>query len=211
MNYTPVNIVAVMAKHPELTKVKTRLAKSIGNEKALEVYKLLLDNLCDNCIPSKKNSFSLGCFLTPPKLIPEFQTLYDSFAFYNRQDGTDLGERMMNAFQNIFSTQNAEKAILIGADIPHLNRDIIEDAFKNLTTHDIVLGPTDDGGYFLIGMKKMYTELFKKITWGTDKVLDETLQVCKRFSLQVKLLETLSDLDNAEDLESYPEIVKKMQ
>ncbi len=205
------NIVAVMAKHPELSQVKTRLAKTLGDLKALEVYKILLDNLCENCLPKQNNQYTLGAFITPTGSINDFQLLYNNFAFYNPQNGDNLGERMQNALQFIFSDLHADKAILIGADIPDLDRNIIDCAFDILSTNDVVIGPTDDGGYYLLGIHKVYSEMFQNIRWGTSTVLDQTLKNCKSLSLKTKQLQVLSDLDIQEDLKSFPQILSKMQ
>ncbi len=207
----PVNIAAVMAKLPVLSKVKTRLAKTIGKPKALKVYEILLDNLCEKCLPSDNNSFKLGCFITPSNKTKDFYKLYSSFAFYRPQKGNDLGERMNSAFQNIFSEFHAAKAILIGADIPDLHRDIIENAFRKLMTNDVVIGPTDDGGYYLIGMRQTESTLFENIPWGTSHVLEQTFEVCQKNILSVGILELLSDLDTEEDLKKYPIILSKLQ
>ncbi len=205
------NIVAVMAKHPQLSKVKTRLAETIGDKKALQVYKLLLESITENCIPTNNMSYQLGCFITPTEKMAEFKKLYNSFAFYSTQADGDLGVKMFHAFKTILENRKAEKALLIGADIPDLNSKIIENAFIQLSSNDIVLGPTDDGGYYLIGMKKSNKCLFENISWGSSLVLESTIQICQYNSLSVGQLETLSDLDREDDLELFPELVKKMQ
>lgn len=200
-----------MAKFPELSKVKTRLGKTIGNTKALEVYEILLGILCENCLPALNNSFQLGSFITPSHKTQDFEVLYNSFAFYTSQKGNNLGERMKHAFQYIFSELHAHNAILIGADIPNLHRNIIENAFKKLITHDIVIGPTDDGGYYLIGMRQTEDVLFENISWGTSHVLKQTFEVCNKNMLSVGILGLLSDLDTEEDLKKHPNILLKIQ
>ena len=205
------NIVAVMAKHPELSKVKTRLAATVGDEKALEVYELLLENLCTQCQPRIDDTYKLGSFITPPTQIESFKEKYNNFEFYYPQIGNTLGEKMYNAFIYLVTDLQANKAMLIGADIPNLNANIIQIGCSKLYTHDIVLGPTDDGGYYLIGMKKVYSEIFENIRWGTSEVLSKTLKRCAKLSLSVYQLETLSDLDREEDLQKFPQIQNKMQ
>ena len=206
-----INIAAVMVKHPQLGKVKTRLSEITGAEKALQVYTHLLENLEQNCLPKAVNSYLLGSFVTPENKVLEFQKMYETYNFYISQHGDNLGERMKHAFEHLFRKMHAEKGLLIGADIPHLNSSIIETAFSLLDSSDIVLGPTQDGGYYLIGMKSIHKELFKNISWGTKNVFETTIKICQKASLKYSLLDTLSDLDNAEDLELFPEIVKKMQ
>ena len=206
-----VNIASVMVKYPELNKVKTRLAESIGSDKALQVYQLLIENLSEKSLPTEENNYTFGSFVTPADKIVDFQFLYSNYAFYHKQDGNNLGERMFNAFLQMFTTQKADKAILIGADIPDLTNTIIEDAFMQLDYADIVLGPTTDGGYYLIGMKSVHKEIFENIDWGTSDVLNSTLNICRAISLEFKLLEILSDVDTYEDLQKFPEFINKMQ
>jgi rSAM/selenodomain-associated transferase 1 len=109
---------------------------------------------------------------------------------------------MKNAFEKIFST-GAQKVIIIGTDIPDLSKEIIIDAFVKLNSYDIVIGPSKDGGYYLLGMKKMNSQLFEGIQFSTASVLKETMIKVKELKLTYHLLPELMDIDTEEDLVSW--------
>jgi len=115
---------------------------------------------------------------------------------------------MQNAFETAF--KNAyEKVVIVGSDLFDLKPTHIEDAFTALEKNEVVLGPSLDGGYYLLGMKKMHPNIFKNKEWGTDMVLETTL---KDLELQnVKLLEALNDIDTFEDLKTQPELIKTLK
>ena len=117
------------------------------------------------------------------------------------QKGEDLGQRMSNAFDDVLSRH--EKVIIVGSDCPQLSPKIINDAFGFLDKSDLVLGPTYDGGYYLLGIKKMYPFLFSGIKWSTETVLSQTLQKAETHQLHHKLLVKLSDVDYAVDWEDH--------
>jgi len=116
----------------------------------------------------------------------------------------DLGERMSNAFKLALETN--KKAIIIGSDCPKINPTIINQAAQLLDHKDIVIGPTYDGGYYLLGMKKAHINLFKNMTWSNDKVFENTIDRIKESNLSHAELERLSDLDNIQDLQNFPDI-----
>ena len=113
---------------------------------------------------------------------------------------------MQNAFTYLFSNYESNKTILIGADIPDISHTIIESAFNLLDEHDIVFGPTDDGGYYLIGMKKLHRIFFQNIPWGSEEVLKHSLLAADSEQLSYHLLTALKDIDTDEDLKAFPEI-----
>ena len=116
------------------------------------------------------------------------------------QFGNDLGERMLHAFQDAFEN-NYEKVIIIGSDLYDLQPKHIEEAIIALDNNDVVIGPAQDGGYYLLGMKTLYKKAFAPKNWGTETVLADTLSDLDTQTVQ--LLETLNDIDHAEDLEPY--------
>jgi len=186
------NQLIIFAKNPELGKVKTRLAATIGDAKALEVYKELLSYTCD--ISSKTNTEKVVFYSN--KI--EQGDLWDDAGFEQAvQQGEDLGERMANAIENKF---NDNKVVIIGTDCKELTADIIDQAFKTLDFVDVVIGPAQDGGYYLIGMKSLELNLFENIHWSTSQVLDETIGKINTRKLSFLLLKTLSDIDTEEDL-----------
>ena len=118
------------------------------------------------------------------------------------QKGSDLGRRMKHAFAQTIQ-QGAERILLIGSDLPDINSDIITSGLKKLNSHDLVLGPTADGGYYLIGLRapgNTNTILFNSINWGTDQVLEQTLTQAEKGGLSYTLLPQLHDIDRPEDL-----------
>lgn len=116
----------------------------------------------------------------------------------------DLGKRMAHAFSVTLAEQ--EKAIIIGSDCPDINPDIIEDAFDRLDLADVVIGPTLDGGYYLLGMKTDQNHLFQEMAWSTDSVFADTKEKMICANLLYSVMPTLSDLDNIEDLLKFPHL-----
>lgn len=106
---------------------------------------------------------------------------------------------MANAFSKTFSLR-AEKAVIIGTDCIDISNDLISQAFAELDRTDVVLGPTQDGGYYLLGLKKLIPEIFNNVDWSTDRVLNQTLKTLREKGLRFQLLQTLKDIDTANDL-----------
>ncbi|MBI3518497.1 MAG: TIGR04282 family arsenosugar biosynthesis glycosyltransferase, partial [Bacteroidetes bacterium] len=123
------------------------------------------------------------------------------------QNGKELGDKMGNAFVKAFNMKY-KKVIIIGSDCLDLNENIISDAFKLLDEQEVVLGPARDGGYYLLGMRNYYPQLFKNKTWSSENVLLDTLLDLSNLNLSFKLLPTLSDIDVEKDLIHYPNILE---
>jgi rSAM/selenodomain-associated transferase 1 len=173
--------------------VKTRLAATLGNEGAMDIYKQLLKNTQHTIL-----TFATDKIVFYSDFIEE--EIWGNNVFQNEiQEGTDLGERMKNAFKSSF-TVGYEKIVIIGTDCPGINKSILENGFTALNNSDIVIGPTVDGGYYLLGMKKEYPFLFENIKWSTDKVLQQTIDLCNKNRLSYFLLPELSDIDEEKDL-----------
>jgi hypothetical protein len=188
--------ILIFIKNAELGKVKTRLAATVGNEKALQIYLALL-----------KHTRSIAQQIAVDRLL-----FYSSFIDHNDewpsadfskhlQTGTDLGQRMINAFQ--FAFENYEKVLIIGSDCASLTSEIIQKAFDLLEQNDFVIGPAMDGGYYLLGMNKFQPEVFQNIEWSTETVLQSTITQIKALSQSYQLLPELSDIDHAVDWEKY--------
>jgi rSAM/selenodomain-associated transferase 1 len=184
----------IFAKNPVYGKVKTRLATAIGHDAALSVYRDLLE-------VTKK----ISCNLSVNKIIfysdfIEEQDIWDQKIYEKQvQRGENLGRRMQNAFIHA-SDEGNEKVIIIGSDCPEINGPIIMSAFAHLNAYDVIIGPATDGGYYLLGMKKLQARLFENISWSTASVLEETIEACKKQNLLYYLLPVLSDLDEEKDL-----------
>ncbi|MDZ4847332.1 MAG: TIGR04282 family arsenosugar biosynthesis glycosyltransferase [Chitinophagales bacterium] len=188
----------IFMKNPVLGKVKTRLAKTIGEAKALEVYHLLLEH-------TFKITTSVSCdkFIFYSDHVEQNDNWGKNGHHQELQEGNDLGERMQNAFSHVF-VQDYDKAIIIGSDCYELTSEMIEKAFNALDTRDAVIGPAKDGGYYLLGMKSMHSQLFESKRWSTDSVLQETVNDIQKMKLKLVMLETLNDIDEVDDLQSPP-------
>ena len=187
------NVLMIFVKNPVTGRVKTRLAKDIGDEKALKVYQQLLyitKKICDEVNACRQVWYSEEI---------EHGDLWesDNYSKY-KQQGKGLGRRMKHAFEQIFE-RDCGKAVIIGSDCALLKPHHIEDAFRNLETHDVVIGPSRDGGYYLLGMRRFIPQLFEGKAWSTSDVLEQTLSDCETLGLSTAVLETLNDVDTKED------------
>ncbi|WP_299005480.1 TIGR04282 family arsenosugar biosynthesis glycosyltransferase [uncultured Tenacibaculum sp.] len=190
------NLLLIFTRNPELGKVKTRLAKTIGNEAALDIYKFLLEH-------TKQVTQNLSCDKAVYYSVKVRENDIWNATTYQKhlQDGNDLGIRMHNAFQQAFST-GYEKVVIIGSDLPDLTSEHINKAFEKLNANDVVMGPAEDGGYYLLGMKKLHANIFQNKDWGTSTVRKDTLNDLQNES--VHLLETLNDVDVFDDIKNNP-------
>lgn len=190
----------IMARYPELGKVKTRLAQSLGDAATLRVYQAFLRDLAERFADWR---YTLNWAYTPDDgdfaafartLVPGHETSMRAFP----QQGSDLGSRLYQAFQTT-SAQHCSRTILISSDSPQVSRDIILQADQFLDAADVVLGPAEDGGYYLIAMREPH-EVFLDIPMSTEHVLDLTIEKAQRQGLKVALLKTLFDIDTQPDL-----------
>lgn len=188
----------IFMKNPVFGKAKTRLAKTIGDAKALEVYSILLEHTF-----KITTSLSYDKFIFYSDFITQNDIWKKNCYHQQLQEGDDLGKRMHSAFASIFS-QHYEKAVIIGSDCYELTSEIIERAFDALDTHDVVIGPAKDGGYYLLGIKSLQSALFQDKRWSTNSVLQDTINDIQKMKLKFALLETLNDIDEVEDLQSPP-------
>ena len=193
-------IVLLFIKSPEKGKVKSRLAKAIGEDAALDVYKCLVWNTLEN-LKGGKYLFRL-CFYPPDSGATIKKWLGDTY-YYVPQQGRDLGEKMNSAFVQAFS-DGVEKVLLIGSDIPDLSISLVDEAFNALDAGDAVIGPAHDGGYYLIGFNRdsFLPGIFQGIEWSTNTVFYQTMKFFEKSALSVHLLKVLRDVDTFDDLEA---------
>ncbi len=192
------NALIIFIKNPALGKVKTRLAKTVGNENALEIY-LELSRITRDSTSILKN-------IQPYVFYSDFIDKNDDWSneiFKKRvQSGEDLGDRMSNAFHEIL--EQHQHVCIIGSDCPTLSVDILNQSFDLLQNHDFVVGPSTDGGYYLLGISsEKYEFLFKNMEWSTENVLSETLQRIAENEKTVALLPALTDVDEERDWVDY--------
>jgi len=192
-------LLVIFVKNIKLGKVKTRLAKTVGNENAFTIYKALVEvtENATSCINVDKRIYFSDAIIHE-KWPNDYKAV---------QKGANLGERMSNAFQDGFDDGYAE-IVLIGSDLPNITETIIHEGFKSLLHNEVVFGPAEDGGYYLVGMSKFYNCIFQNKAWSTTTLLDETLAELKQKKIEVSLIETLNDIDTFEDLQGYPKFLK---
>ena len=194
------DLILIFVRNPELGKVKSRLAASIGNKNALEIYEYLL-NHTKNIVQEIKIEKRV---LYADEIIEE--DIWDK-GIYQKQEqfGQDLGARMKNAFASAFE-DDYKKVVVIGTDLYDLEPSDIELAFKKLDHHDIVIGPANDGGYYLLGLKFIPEGIFINKKWGTSSVLSDTLVNIEQFN--VAMLDFKNDIDTIKDIKNIPDFQK---
>jgi uncharacterized protein len=187
--------VLIFAKYPEKGRCKTRLAKDVGEDAALKIYQALLKHTCSTVINS---DYKKILYIDPACEASNAMHWAPCMDLYLPQAEGDLGARLSSAVQERF-VAGANKLLLLGSDCPLLSKSSLVSAFSALESCDVVLGPTEDGGYYLLGLKKGHTSLFQDIPWSTDFVFEKTLNILKFHSLSYIALETFSDVDTLDD------------
>ncbi|MDX1776747.1 MAG: TIGR04283 family arsenosugar biosynthesis glycosyltransferase [Desulfobulbales bacterium] len=189
----------VFTRYPVPGTTKTRLAKALGKRGAAELHK----KLAEHTLLQVRNLLHLRpvevfIYHEGGSLAQMQQWLGPGFNYLGQGSG-DLGKRMAAAFAAAFN-QGSRRTVIIGTDCPGLQATHIEQAFESLSKKDLVLGPAADGGYYLIGLNRVYECLFREIPWGSDTVLEKTIYQARQNGLTFDLLHTLSDIDRPEDL-----------
>ncbi|MDX1941581.1 MAG: TIGR04282 family arsenosugar biosynthesis glycosyltransferase [Saprospiraceae bacterium] len=199
------NTLLIFIKNPEKGKVKTRIAQTAGDERALQIYLELLRHTREICqqVNARRILF-YSDFIEEDDgwSAQDFQKMV--------QHGTDLGERMSNAFLlGLISPE--DKAVIIGSDNPLLTVEIVESAFAKLEDYPFVIGPATDGGYYLLGMRKHTPFIFKGIEWSTKSVFPETVKKVEALDAAYFLLPELPDVDYESDWEQYGWEIKEIK
>lgn len=191
--------VTIMAKAPRAGEVKTRLCPPFTSIEAAELYRCFLLDKIEQVRRLKAVSQAIS--YTPLEGKVYFEELAPGFVLIPQQ-GPDLGARLAHSFDQLFA-QGYAAAMAIDSDTPTLPTHFLEEAFELVTTPtiDLVLGPSDDGGYYLIGLRRVYRELFEDMTWSTAQVMPETIRRAEARGLTVACLPTWFDIDTADDLE----------
>jgi rSAM/selenodomain-associated transferase 1 len=189
----------IFTRYPEPGKTKTRLIPVLGAEGAATLQrKMTEDKLAE--VEKLQAFYPLSVevhFAGGNEQL--MQDWLGSSIIYRRQSEGDIGCRMASAFQASFQA-GMNSVVLIGTDCPDLNAKLIAQAFQELEQHDLVLGPAQDGGYYLIGLHRLIPELFTGISWSTAEVLKQTQSIAQKIELAVAYLPLLSDIDRPEDL-----------
>ncbi len=190
----------IFIKNPLPGKVKTRIAKVAGDKKALEIYNQLLDHT--RKVTSALNHTTLYLYYTDHIA----RDKWSKDLFKKRiQRGNDLGERMYHALEEVL--KDHPHVLLIGSDIIQLTPEILRKGFAAMENHDAVIGPSKDGGYYLLGLKKVFLEYFSGIPWSTEIVFNKTLDRLAAHYIEPYILPLLSDVDYLEDWENYKHLI----
>ncbi len=189
----------IFAKFPKIGTVKTRLGKAIGQESAAALYRCFVE---DTLAMSRRAGYRPVVFFEPRYARDDMTEWLGVELSYEPQQGDDLGQRMYAAFQKAFT--GCERAVLIGTDIPDLRPAVVREAFEGLNSHDAVIGPACDGGYYLIGFssRSLLPAAFGALPWGTANVFEITLRILKENGLHVHRLPEWPDVDDYDDLKA---------
>lgn len=198
MGSNTANQLIIFTKAPRIGMVKTRLAQAIGPEEAASAYKELLTEIGKRLASIS----SATVWYSPADAEMELRPFFPAHWRFRAQAGKNLGDRMRNAFADAFA-EGAAKVVIIGSDCPYLLTKDIREAWNELDQKEVVFGPAEDGGYWLVGAKVVHPRLFEEIDWGTETVLQESLRRARELSLRIGLLRILSDIDTAEDWSAY--------
>lgn len=184
----------IFVRNPELGKVKTRIANTLGDAAALNIYQILLEK-------TKSVVQNLNCkkYIFYSDYIGD-QDLWSDASFIKRlQVAGDLGAKMKMAFEEVIA-DGADKIVIIGSDCFDLSTKIIENAFASLNFNDAVIGPAEDGGYYLLGLKELIPSVFELKEWSTPTLFNSTFYTLKEQFKEVVMLPTLNDVDEAKDV-----------
>lgn len=198
MNRRQHNALIMLARYPRPGRVKSRLASTVGEETAADVARLCAEQLFAESVhlpPSVRRYLFFG---DPADARKMRRWAGDDFRLQPQVSG-DFGGRMADAFHTAFH-EGAHKAVIVGSDIPDLSASLLQQAFTLLDHYPLVIGPDRGGGYYLLGMKMLYIDLFlRDVTWGTNRVLAQTLRIMEALELVPAFLPALIDIDTEGD------------
>lgn len=201
--------IIVFVKYPEKGKVKTRLASSTSETFATEFYNKIVKYIA-GVLEKINSSTDIFIFYSPIDDVNKIISWIGNDYLFFEQEGNDLGEKMSNAFKLVFSKEY-RYATIIGSDIPDINSSKILAAFEALEKNDVVISPSIDGGYSMLGMNNYYPELFNNITWSTNSVFEKTEQKVKESKLKLNILPILNDIDTEDELKLWMKKSKNNQ
>lgn len=192
----------IFTRYPEPGKTKTRMIPKLGEEGAARLQR----RMTEHTIKQARKLFGNRTLWIEVHFTGGnqffMQEWLGSDLVYKQQDKGDLGQRMKFAFQQSFAA-GMQRIVMIGIDCPDVNQSILDDAFEALKQNDLVVGPAEDGGYYLIGLSRFIPELFTGIDWGTATVLAKTKETARQLALTINYLPLLKDVDRPEDLEIW--------
>jgi len=196
----------IFARYPEPGKVKTRLIPALGEEGAALLYRDLAERTLQTGLQlAEEREVALQVSFCGGD-IADMEAWLGSDPEYTCQVEGDLGKRMAKAFQEAFAGK-VDRVVMVGTDCPDLSEKVLQQAFNALNTVDMVVGPAEDGGYYLIGLSSEASELFRGVSWGTETVFQQTMAIAEQAGLSCFLLSTLADVDRPEDLVQRPDLL----
>ena len=195
----------VFTRYPQSGKAKTRLIPALGAEAAADLHRQMTEYTLSQIKPlQQRRSLTVEIWFVGGDRV-QMQAWLGSDLSYQAQPAGDLGDRMVQAFQAAFDS-GVKAAIIIGTDCPELTDVLLTEAFQALQHTDLVLGPATDGGYYLIGLRRLVPELFKTIAWSTDRVFQQTVDIASNLNLSFTTLLTLTDVDRPDDLPVWEQV-----
>jgi len=194
--------IIIFTKFPVEGKVKTRLAKNMGNKFAVSLYKVCAEHTFKELVKVKETGSELFLFCSEENEIEQVMKWVGKDFNYNSQQGNDLGLKMYNAFDTVFK-RGYKKVIIIGTDTPDVSMNIVQSAISVLDNYNVVIGPANDGGYYLLGFKLKLIDLFSGIEWSSSSVFDDTIEKLKNSKINYFMLDELIDIDTLEDLQNW--------
>ncbi|MFH2044089.1 MAG: TIGR04282 family arsenosugar biosynthesis glycosyltransferase [Pseudomonadota bacterium] len=192
-------LLVLFAKEPVCGQVKTRLGRDIGMNASSSIYDLMLRHIINNVVSDK--DYDTIIYKTSESSKAYFDETTKGMIIKDQPEG-NLGHKMHSVFKLGFA-QNYERICIIGTDCPDISHFDIQKTFELLKTCKLVLGPSKDGGYYLIGLSGFYPQLFEDIAWSTESVFSATLKIAESFGIKYKLLSVKTDIDEITDLEKY--------
>ncbi len=206
------NAVIIFVKNPDPGEVKTRLAVDLGDATTMDVYLRLVSYTMEQAGRANADCFVYFIREIPevwPESLSKGPQIIDS-AKLRLQRGSDLGRRMEQAFREVFAA-GYDRAVIIGSDCPELKTAHLDQALASLNIHDAVIGPARDGGYYLLGMRTLHSELFGNKQWSTESVFCETMRDLENAGLRTHVLQVLRDLDTLEDYQALKHLLPNRQ
>jgi rSAM/selenodomain-associated transferase 1 len=209
----------VFLKHPRPGRVKTRLAAALGGDTAAALYRALAEEVLRATVP-RPGEYETLVFFDPPEAAVEMRAWLPGVRLRPQSAG-DVGQRMAAAFDRVFE-RGPRRVAIIGTDVPAMTRETVAGALAGLDEADAVIGPAEDGGYYLVALREPHPELFEDVAWSTPTVLEETLARAAAAGLRVRQLAHLRDVDTLADLraewsrlrtllEDRPELRKRLE
>ncbi len=208
--------IIVFVKNPYAGTVKTRLAVDLGDAQAMDVYLRLVECTMDQVLEADADCFAYFSREIPdewpgsPSETPSGTPPVFAGAELRVQQGDDLGRRMEQAFHDVFAA-GYDRVVIIGSDCPELKTVHLNQALADLKTHDAVIGPATDGGYYLLGMRALHPELFENKQWSTGSVFSRTMHDLRDAGLKTTRLPELRDMDTLEDYQKLKHLLPERQ